>query len=75
MNPATMTNRQLMDEYERGGRRAANVLPEMAKRAGTIKAMFLEVYATNPVFRESVIRDTISVFRHYKLNGGQDDRY
>lgn len=72
MNPSTMTNRQLMDEYERGGRRASNVLPEMARRAGTIKALLMPC---DPAFRESVIRDTISVFRHYKLNGGQDDRY
>ena len=72
MNPATMTNRQIMDEYERGGRRASAVLPEMARRAGTLKALS---QTCDPIFRDSVIRDTIAVFKKYQLNGGQDDRY
>lgn len=72
MAPAEMTNRQLMTEYEHGGRRAKAVLPEMAKRVGTFKALS---QPCDPVFRDSVIRDTIEVFKQYKLNGGQDDHY
>jgi hypothetical protein len=72
MNPSEMTNRQLMTEYERGGRMAAVVLPEMAKRVGTYKALTNPI---DPMYLDSVIRDTIAVFKQYKLNGGQDDHY
>ena len=71
-----MTNETLYYHYttSAGGDRM-NVLSEMARRAGTYSAMLTENYRFDVGIRDMVDRDTVYIFRQYKLNGGQMDRW
>ena len=51
------------------------LLFEMARRVGLGGAMLLEDYRENPDFRENVDEEAVRLFRQYKLNGGQGDRW
>ena len=51
------------------------ILFEMARRVGTSGAMLLDDYREDIEFRASVDEDTVSLFKHYKLNGGQNDHW
>lgn len=68
-NPATMTNRELQNEFDRIGQRNQNdrkrIVSEMARRINA-----LERLSANPT--EETIREVNRDFQHWKLNGAGD---
>ena len=68
-NPATMTNRELQNEFDRMRNQndRKRIISEMARR---IKA--LDRLSVNPT--EEAIREVNRDFQHWKLNGAGDER-
>lgn len=71
-----LNNEALFEKYEQAqGPQKQALLFEMACRVGTRHAMLDELYDNDAQYRASVDDDTVWLFRHYKLNGGQNDTW
>jgi hypothetical protein len=71
-NPATMTNRELQNEFDRIGDRNQNdrlqIITEMAKRINA-----LERLSADP--SEETITEVNRDFQHWKLNGAGSEKH
>ena len=72
-----LNNESLFDRFTNARNESQRMesLFEMARRVGTSGAMLLDDYRENLKFRGSVDEKTVSLFKQYKLNGGQNDHW
>ena len=75
-HPANLNNGELYYRYQHGKPLAAReALTEMARRVGMLPTMMDSRYITDEAYRTATDEDTAYLFRHYKLQGAQNDNW